>query len=67
MAILVGAFVASTVTYCLYDNVLTWGILLGSAAFDGILYLLVKDVVVCYRCGAEHRGVPPGRSIGRSS
>ena len=33
------------------------------AAFDGILYLCVKDVVVCYRCGAEHRGgqVDPAR------
>ena len=28
----------------------------GSAAFDGLLYLWVKDVIVCYRCGAEHRG-----------
>ena len=60
MAVLVGAFLASTITYYLYNNVLTWGILLGSAAFDGILYLLVKDVIVCYRCGAEHRGVPTG-------
>jgi hypothetical protein len=60
MAVLVGAFLASTITYYLYNNVLTWGILLGSAAFDGILYLLVKDVIVCYRCGAEHRKVPSG-------
>jgi len=37
-----------------------WGVLLASAAIDGGLYLLVKDVVVCYRCGAHHRGV--GRS-----
>jgi hypothetical protein len=37
-----------------------WGVLIGSALIDGILYLAVKDVVVCYRCGAEHRGV--GRS-----
>jgi hypothetical protein len=57
MAVLVGAFVASTVTYWLYDQKLTWGILLGSAAFDGLLYLWVKDVIVCYRCHAEHRGV----------
>ena len=58
MTILVGAFIASTITYGLYDKVLTWVILLGSFAFDGILYLLVKDVIVCYRCNAEHRGVP---------
>ena len=35
-----------------------WVILLGSAALDGLLYYgLVGDVVVCYRCGAQHRGV----------
>jgi hypothetical protein len=58
MAILVGACLASTVTYFLYDKWLTWAILIGSAAFDGVLYLLVKDVIVCYRCDAHYRGVP---------
>jgi hypothetical protein len=57
MAILVGAFVTSTITYWLYDKWLTWAILIGSAAFDGLLYLWVKDVIVCYRCHAEHRDV----------
>jgi hypothetical protein len=58
MGILVAACLASTITYGLYDKWLTWAILIGSAAFDGLLYLWVKDVVVCYRCNAEHRGVP---------
>ena len=57
MGILVAALVASSVTYLLYLKWLTWTILLGSALFDGLLYLWVKDVVVCYRCGAHHRGV----------
>jgi hypothetical protein len=61
MGILVAAFAASTVTYWLYDKVLTWVILIGSAAFDGLLLLWVKDVVVCYRCDAHHRGVAPNR------
>jgi hypothetical protein len=56
MAILVLACLASTVTYWLYDKWLTWAILIGSAAFDGLLYLWVKDVVVCYRCHAHFRG-----------
>jgi hypothetical protein len=56
MAILVAACLASTVTFYLYAKWLTWAILIGSAAFDGILYLLVKDVAVCYRCGCHHRG-----------
>ena len=29
------------------------------AAFDGLLYLWVGDVLVCYRCGAQYRGLPP--------
>jgi hypothetical protein len=57
MGILVTACLASTITYWLYDKVLTWAILLGSAAFDGLLYLWVKDVIVCYRCHAHHRDV----------
>jgi len=57
MSILVLACLASTVTYWLYDQWLTWAILIGSAAFDGLLYLWVKDVIVCYRCHAHFRGV----------
>ena len=30
--------------------------MIGSAAFDGLLYLWVKDVIVCYRCAAHYRG-----------
>ena len=57
MTILLGSLVGSTFAYLYYDWWLTWAILIGSAAFDGILYLLVKDVVVCHRCESEHRGV----------
>ena len=59
MGILIVACLASSVTTLFYQWWLTWGILIGSAAFDGILYLLVKDVVVCYRCQAHFRGIPP--------
>jgi hypothetical protein len=59
MTILVGACLASTVAYYWYDWRLTWGILLGSAAFDGLLYLWVRDVIVCYRCDAHFRAVLP--------
>jgi len=58
MGILVSACLASTITYYLYNKGLTWAILLGSAAFDVLLYLWVKDVIVCYRCNAHHRDVP---------
>ncbi len=58
MAILLTAAVASSLATLYYEWWLTWGILIGSAAFDGLLYLLVKDVIVCYRCQAQFRGVP---------
>jgi hypothetical protein len=62
MAILALACLGSTLTYWLYSKYWTWAILIGSAAFDGLLYLWVKDVIVCYRCNAHYRGVPAGSS-----
>ena len=41
-----------------YQYAIAWTVLLGSAALDGLVYLIVGDVVVCYRCGAQHRGIP---------
>jgi hypothetical protein len=57
MSILVGAFVLSVITYWLYEPVWTWVILISSALFDGLLYLSVGDVLVCYRCNAHYRGL----------
>lgn len=37
-----------------------WVVLLGSAGTDGLLYVLVGDVVVCYRCNTAYSGVRPG-------
>jgi hypothetical protein len=58
LTILTLACVASIIPYWLYQPWLTWAILIGSAVFDGLLYLWVGDVVVCYRCDAHHRGFP---------
>ena len=52
MAILGLSCLASTLTYWWYQKWWTWGILIGSALFDAILYVLVGDAVVCYRCDA---------------
>ena len=60
VSILALCCVASTATYFYYQQWWTWSILIGSAVFDGLLYLLVKDVTVCYRCDAHYRGLPPG-------
>ncbi len=59
MTILVVACAASVLTHWLYHWYLTWVILIGTALFDGLLYLWVGDVVVCYRCNAHHRGYVP--------
>jgi hypothetical protein len=56
LAILALACLGSIIPYWLYHQWLTWAILIGSAAFDGLLYLWVGDVLVCYRCQSEYRG-----------
>ncbi len=60
LTILTVACLASTIPYWLYHQWLTWTILIGSAVVDGLLYLWVGDVVVCYRCDAHYRGLTPG-------
>jgi hypothetical protein len=60
LTILTLACLASTITYFLHKQWLTWAILIGSALIDGLLYLWMKDVIVCYRCHAHHRGFTPG-------
>jgi hypothetical protein len=59
LAILTLACLATIVPYLLYMQWLVWTILLGVLGFDIALYLLVGDVVVCYRCQAHYRGYPP--------
>ena len=57
MTILAVACLGSIIPYWLYHQWLTWTILIGSAFIDGLLYLWVGDVVVCYRCQAQYRGL----------
>ncbi len=57
MGILVVACVVSFVTYGWYEKWLTWAILIGTAIFDGLLYLCVGDALVCYRCHAHYHGI----------
>ena len=59
LTILAVACLGSIIPYWLYHQWLTWTILIGSALVDGLLYLWVGDVVVCYRCHAQHRGWTP--------
>ena len=42
----------------------TWGLsLLGVTILDYIVWRIVRDVIVCYRCQAVHRGYPPNPGI----
>lgn len=58
LTILTVACASFFVLQILYRPTLAWTVLLGSAAFDGLLYSYVGDVVNCYRCGAQHRRLP---------
>jgi hypothetical protein len=60
LTILTVACLGSVIPYWLYHQWWTWAILIGSALFDGLLYLWVGDVIVCYRCQAHYRGGKPG-------
>ncbi len=42
----------------------TYGLsLLGVTVLDYVVWRLVKDVIVCYRCQAVHRGYPPNPAL----
>jgi hypothetical protein len=60
LTILAAACLAFLAAHALYWPWIAWSILIISAVIDGLLYLAVGDVIVCYRCGAQHRGVRPG-------
>jgi hypothetical protein len=54
LTILGAACLAFLALNLLYLQWWAWAALIGSAVFDGLLYLWVPDVVVCYRCDAHH-------------
>jgi hypothetical protein len=58
LSILTAACLGFVVAQGFFWPWVAWGILIGSAAVDGLLYLGVGDAIVCYRCGAHHRGCP---------
>lgn len=47
--------ILSTIAWARMEPALALGILLVFAAIDMILYAVMKDVLVCYRCRARHR------------
>ncbi|MFQ5732424.1 MAG: hypothetical protein ACE5KM_10795 [Planctomycetaceae bacterium] len=49
--------IGSTVAWSLYEPLWAIGILMGFGLLDLALFAVMRDVMVCYRCGARHRRV----------
>jgi DNA-directed RNA polymerase subunit RPC12/RpoP len=54
MLVLIGATL-STIAWGYFEPLISLGILLVFAAFDLLLFVFMRDVLVCYRCRARHR------------
>ncbi|MBX6312862.1 MAG: hypothetical protein IRY99_08100 [Isosphaeraceae bacterium] len=63
LAIVVAGFAVSTVFWYFYLPILAFAALLATAALDVVLFYLVPDVTICYRCLCQYRG--PGSNPGR--
>jgi hypothetical protein len=60
LTILTVASVAFLAAMARHEPWWAWAFLIGSAAFDGLLYWWVGDVILCYRCAAQYSGIEPG-------
>lgn len=58
VALVVLGFAASTVAWGFGRPILTFAILFATALVDVVLYLAVPNALMCYRCGAQYRGLP---------
>jgi hypothetical protein len=56
VALVLAGFAAFLVANYFYRPLLAFGFLFATAAIDVVLYLLVAEALVCYRCGAHYRG-----------
>lgn len=57
VGIVVVGIVASSIAWSQHMLVLTFAILFATALIDLVLYIVVGDALLCYRCGAQYRGV----------
>jgi hypothetical protein len=62
MSVVVAAGIGFLLFHWLYWFYAAWTCLIGAAATDTLLYFLMGNVTVCYRCGAQHSGFPPNPS-----
>ena len=57
ISIIAAGFVFSSIAWYFYHVLLAYGILFASALVDAALYLFMGNVVTCYHCHAEYRGL----------
>ncbi len=57
VAVIVTGFALSTVAWAFRRPLWTFAILFATAAIDMVLYFTVGNLVQCYRCHAEYRGL----------
>lgn len=57
LAIIVAGFALSSVAWYYYLVYVAFGVLFATAMIDAALYIWMGNVVTCYRCHAEYRGV----------
>lgn len=55
LALVVLGAVLSTIAWAYYQPAIALGILLAFALADMVLFVVMKDVLVCYRCQARYR------------
>ena len=57
VAIVILGFVLSCIAWYDYRTELTFGILFATALIDVVLYVVVGNLLMCYRCQAQYRGL----------
>lgn len=58
LAIVATAAISSSIAWGYYRPLLALSFLFAAALLDMALFLLMRDMLVCYRCGARHRRTP---------
>lgn len=51
-------FIVSSIFWAYHNVIATFGVLLLTALIDVVLYLTMGNVLECYRCHAQYRGLP---------
>lgn len=57
VAIVVVGIVLSSIAWYLHQIMATYAILFATALIDVVLYVVIGNVLQCYRCRAEYRGL----------